>query len=58
MRDNTRREAALKRGADELQDRLTWLLRNRSRALSFANRRYSAFCLLLYRCIEQAGRGQ
>ena len=58
MRANARREAALKRGADELQDRLTWLLRNRPRALSFANRRYSDFCLWLYRCIEQAARNK
>ena len=58
MRVDTRREAALKRGADELQDRLTWLLRNRPRALCFANRRYSDFCLLLYRYIEQAARGK
>ena len=58
MSANTRREGALKRGADELQNRLTWLLRNRPRALCFANRRYSDFCLLLYRCIEQAARGK
>lgn len=58
MRDKTRRECALKRGADELQDRLAWVLRNRPKALSFANRRYSDFCLLLYRCIEQAARGK
>ena len=58
MHANTRREAALKRDADELQNRLTWLLRNRPWALSFANRRYSDLCLLLHRCIEQAARAK
>ena len=47
-------EAALKRGADELQNRLEWVLRNRPRALKMARRRYREFCLRVYRAIGRA----
>jgi hypothetical protein len=50
------REAALKRGVDELQTRLEWILHNRSRALKFAQRRYMQFAQRLYRAIERASR--
>lgn len=56
MRTAERLEAALKRGADELQARLEWLLRNRPRALKNARRRYVAICLALYTDIERAAR--
>lgn len=49
-------EAALKRGADELQARLECQLRRRPRALENARRDYREFCFRLYRRIEQAGR--
>jgi len=49
-------EAALKRGADELQSRLEWALRNRPRALANSRREYVAFCTRLYRKIEHALR--
>jgi len=47
-------EAALKRGVDELESRLEWVLRERPRALANARRRYQDFCLLLYGRIERA----
>ena len=50
------REAALKRGADELQDRLEWLRRDRPRALKRARREYVAFCLRLYHRLERAAK--
>jgi hypothetical protein len=49
-------EAALKRGVDELQTRLEYLLRNRPRALDNARRRYRRFCLRAYRAIGGAAR--
>jgi hypothetical protein len=49
-----RREAALKRGADGLQSRFEWVLRERPRALANSRRDYVAFCLQLYGKIEQA----
>jgi hypothetical protein len=49
-----RREAALKRGIDELQNRLEWVLRERPHALANARREYVAYCLRLYRKIERA----
>ena len=54
MQSDTEREAALKRGADELQDRLEWVLRDRPRALAVARREYVAFCLRLYGKVERA----
>jgi hypothetical protein len=50
------REAALKRGVDELQSRLEYLLRDRPRALKRARRQYVEFCLRLYRSIARAGK--
>lgn len=52
-----RSEAALKRGVDELQNRLEWVLRNRPRALVNARAEYRAFCLRLYNKIQRATRG-
>ncbi len=52
------REAALKRGADELHSQLEWVLRERPRALANARREYVAFCLRLYHRIERAARGR
>ena len=52
-----RTEQALKRGArgaDELQSRLEYLLRDRPRALKFARQRYVNFALVVYRAIERA----
>jgi hypothetical protein len=49
------REAVLKRGADDLEDRLEHLLRGCPRALKCARQRYVDFCLRLYRSIERAG---
>ena len=54
MRAGNRTELALKRGADELQSRLEYLLRDRPRALKFARQRYVNFALVLYRAIERA----
>lgn len=54
MRAADRREAALKRGIDELHSRLEYLLRNRPRALEYARERYIKFALMLYRAIERA----
>jgi hypothetical protein len=54
---NARREAALKRGADELQCRLEWVLRNRPRALANARQEYVGFCFRLHRKIERAVKG-
>jgi hypothetical protein len=56
MSGGERREAALKRGVGELQDRLEYTLRNRPRALKFAQRRYVQFGLVVYRAIERANR--
>jgi hypothetical protein len=59
MSDNvTRREAALNRGADELQARLEWVLRERRRALGNARREYVALCLRQYRKLERALKGK
>lgn len=52
------REAALKRGVDELQARLEWLLRDRPRALVTTRRKYRDFCVGLYRAIERAANVQ
>ena len=52
--DANAREAALKRGVDELQGRLEWVLRKRPRALQTAKRRYQEFCFRLYGAIERA----
>jgi hypothetical protein len=51
-----RREAALKRGVDELQNLLEYALRNRPRALQFARGRYVKFAVKLYREIATARR--
>jgi hypothetical protein len=49
-----RKEAALKRGVDELQNLLEYALRDRPRALKFARERYVKFALTIYRAIERA----
>lgn len=54
MRAADRTEAALKRGVDELQNRLEYILHDRPRALRFAQKRYVKFALVLYRAIERA----
>ena len=54
MRVADKLEAAVKRGADELQSRLEWELRGRPRAHESARRVYREFCLRLYRAIERA----
>jgi hypothetical protein len=46
--------AALKRGVDELQAQLEWVLRDRPRALTQARQRYRDFCLRLYRAIVRS----
>jgi hypothetical protein len=51
-----RLEAALKRGADELQARLEWELRNRPRALKNARQQYQSFCLRLYKAIDSTAK--
>lgn len=56
MRAANKTEAALKRGCDELQSRLEWILRERPRALANARRSYSNFCLWLYGRIERAAK--
>lgn len=56
MNAANRKEAALKRGTDELQSRLEYLLRDRPRALKFARERYVRFALILYGAIERAVR--
>ncbi len=53
MRAAIRTESALKRGVDELQSRLEYVLRNRPRALKFARKRYVEFAMILYRAIER-----
>jgi hypothetical protein len=54
--DANAREAALKRGVDELEGRLEWMLRERPRALKTAKRKYREFRFRLYGAIERAGR--
>ena len=54
MRDNERREAALKRGADELMNRAEYVLRDNPKALERARRAYRELCCLLFRAIERA----
>ena len=56
MNAKERREAALKRGADELQNLLEFALRDRPRALAFARKRYIRFAVRLYRAIATARR--
>jgi hypothetical protein len=56
MKGEAWREAALKRGADELQDRLEWVLRKRPRALAIARREYVALCVRLHVKIQRATR--
>ena len=56
--DGARREAALKRGVDELQTRLEWALRQRPRALANARREYVGFCVRLYSKVEGAMKGE
>lgn len=56
MRAGNKIEAALKRGSDELQSRLEWILRERPRALANARRRYVDFCLRLYGRIERVAK--
>jgi hypothetical protein len=52
------KEAALKRGCDELQSRLEWLLRERPRALANARQRYADICISIYVRIERAAKVQ
>ena len=54
MNAGDRTEAVLKRGVDELQNRLEYILRHRPRALKHAQERYVKFALKLYRAIERA----
>ena len=54
----TKREAALKRGVDELQSRLEWALNKRPRALAGARREYVAFCVRLRGKIDRAMRSR
>jgi hypothetical protein len=56
MKARYRTELALKRGVDDLQSRLEYLLRDRPRALEFARQRYVLFSLRLYSAIERAMR--
>ena len=56
MMAGNRTEQALKRGVDDLQNRLEYLLRDRPRALKFAQQRYVRFCLTIYSAIERATR--
>ena len=49
-------EAALKRGADDLENRLEYMLRSRPRALKRARQRYTDFCLQIYCSIERAAK--
>jgi hypothetical protein len=50
------REAALKRGVDELQGRLEWVLRKQPRAIKTARKRYRDFCFRIYDAIERAAK--
>ena len=54
--DANAREAALKRGVDELEARLEWMLRERPRALKSAKRKYQEFCSRIYNAIERAAK--
>jgi|HubBroStandDraft_4_1064222.scaffolds.fasta_scaffold4822482_1 hypothetical protein len=54
MRAADRTEAALKRGVDELQNRLEYVLRDHPRALKYAQERYVKFAPILYRAIGRA----
>ena len=47
-------ERALELGADELIERLEWLLRDRPTALRKVRDRYRNFCTELYRRLEKA----
>jgi len=51
-----RREAALKRGVDDLQNCLEYVVRDRPRALKFARERYVRFALVLYRAIKRVSQ--
>lgn len=53
MRGTDRREAALKRGANELMNLAEYVLRDNKRALSRVRRTYQDFCLALYRIITR-----
>ena len=54
MKTDERTEAGLKRGVDE--SRSEYALRDRPRALKFAQERYVRFSLVLYSAIEWAMR--
>jgi hypothetical protein len=59
MKSADRLDTALKRGADELMNRVEYTLRDKPRALARLRRRYVDFCMLLYRAIGRhirAGR--
>jgi hypothetical protein len=54
MKAADRREAALERGVDDLQNLLEYIFRDRPRALRYAQERYVKFALVIYRAIEKA----
>jgi hypothetical protein len=56
MRAADRMQAALKRGVDELQSRLEYVIRDCPRAVRYAQKPYIKFALILYRAIERADR--
>ncbi len=58
MTASAKRQAALKRGIDDLQNTLEWVLRKRPRALANARREYVSFALRLYRKIERGAKGR
>jgi hypothetical protein len=49
-------EAAVKRGADDLESLVEWVLRDRPEELARAQRDYQEFCLRLYRKIQRGQR--
>jgi hypothetical protein len=56
VRSNESRDAALKRGADELMNRAEYALRGKPRALARVKRAYLDFCFLAYRAIERTAK--
>ena len=53
-----RRDAALKRGADELMNLAEHVLEKNPRAIKQVRKIYESACLYIYRAIERAGRGE
>jgi hypothetical protein len=56
MAMSSSREAALKRGADELMNLAEHVLRDKPLALKRARKVYETACLRLYRAIKRAQR--